>query len=58
VTNKSITEYFYFARIKNERSGWGNSPEKIVGPLTQSEFEAASTAHHLPPLSIVLDDLK
>jgi hypothetical protein len=58
VTDKSVTQYFYFARTKAERSGWGPDPEKIIGPLTQPEFEAASTAYHLPSLSIVLDDLK
>lgn len=54
VTDKSITQYFYFARIKNERY----DSEKVVGPLTKAEFEAASAEYHLPPLSIVLDDLK
>ena len=58
VTNRSVTQYFYFARIPQETKGWGNNPEKIIGPLTQAEFEVASTTNHLPPLSIVLDDLK
>jgi hypothetical protein len=57
-TNKDITQYFYFARIPEESKGWGNNPEKIIGPLTQRQFDAHRISLHLPDLSIVLDDLK
>ncbi len=56
--DRSVTQYYYFARIRLESGGWGDNPEKIVGPLDKQEFDAATASLHLPPLSIVLDDLK
>ncbi|HEY3814241.1 MAG TPA: hypothetical protein VGL66_13530 [Caulobacteraceae bacterium] len=44
--------YFYFARVPQEVAGWGNNPERIVGPLTQAEFDKAAHDLHLPPLTI------
>ena len=58
LTHKDVTQYFYFARVPQESKGWGQNPEKIIGPLSKTEFDAATTSLKLPPLSIVLDDLK
>jgi hypothetical protein len=55
---RSIVQYFYFARIKTERQGWGNDPEHIIGPLSEQQFNAARKKYGLPDFSIVLDDLK
>ena len=56
--NGNVTEYFYFARIDRESRGWGNGPEKIIGPISEDAFNAARASLKLPPLSIVIDDLK
>lgn len=40
--------YYYFHRIGNETSGWGNKPEKIVGPISETEFDAARRRLNLP----------
>ena len=56
-TNRQVTEYFYFARIPQEREGWGFNPEKIVGPLTQVQFDADKSRLHLPEFSVHLRDL-
>ncbi|HEX4301837.1 MAG TPA: hypothetical protein VHZ78_03535 [Rhizomicrobium sp.] len=56
--NRTVTEYFYFARVDRESQGWGNGPEKIIGPISEDEFGAAQAKLGLPPLSIVMDDLK
>lgn len=46
------TRYYYFARVPEETSGWGNNPERIVGPLSEQEFAAAKAALRLPDLSV------
>lgn len=46
------TSYFYFARVPEENGGWGNNPERIVGPLTRSQFEQATRDLRLPRLSV------
>lgn len=46
--------YYYFARTPQEKRGWGNEPEKIVGPLTMEEFEAAKRTFDLPDLKVRL----
>ena len=56
--NRNVTEYFYFARTDRESRGWGNGPEKIIGPISADAFDAAQAKLRLPPLSIVMDDLK
>jgi len=56
--DQSVSEYFYFARINNERRGWGNNPEQIIGPLNDNQFRTAKRKLRLPDFSIVLDDLK
>jgi len=44
--------YYYFARIPNETFGWGNNPEKIIGPLDKSQFAIAKKRLALPDLTI------
>jgi len=56
--DRRVSEYFYFARIKNEWQGWGNEPEKVVGPLTDNQFQIAKWKLGLPNFSIFIDDLK
>lgn len=46
----SQDEYFYFRRIPDEKQGWGASPERIVGPLEKSQFEAEAKRLGLPEL--------
>jgi hypothetical protein len=48
------TEYFYFARVPQETDGWGNNPEKIIGPLTELDFQQAKATHGLPDFSVDL----
>jgi len=57
-TKRDVSEFFYFARIREERRGWGSSPEHIVGPLTEKQFDVAKRELSLPNFSIVFDDLK
>lgn len=56
--NRAITEYFYFARIAEERRGWGLNPERIVGPLSQPEFDAAARRLGLPELTVRIHGLE
>jgi hypothetical protein len=44
--------YYYFARVPQETSGWGLNPERIVGPLDEAAFAAASAQLNLPPLTV------
>ena len=53
-TDLERTEYFYFARVSNETRGWGDNPERIIGPLTQKEFDDARQRLHLPEFSVKL----
>lgn len=46
------TLYFYFARVAEETSGWGNNPERIVGPLDEESFAAAKARLRLPDLTV------
>ena len=46
------TRYYYFARVPQETSGWGNNPERIIGPLGDQEFAAAKAKLKLPDLTI------
>jgi hypothetical protein len=48
----STQGYFYFARVSNETGGWGANPEKIVGPLTEEEFESAKAKLGLPDFTV------
>ena len=48
----SVTRFFYFARVKEEKHGWGRNPEQIKGPLTPEEFRLAAARLRLPELSI------
>jgi hypothetical protein len=45
--------YYYFRRLPQERRGWGNNPEVIVGPLSQQQFAAVTRELALPPLDVV-----
>ena len=44
--------YYYFRRVPQETSGWGNNPEKIVGPLTAEEFGRAKAQFKLPDFTV------
>jgi hypothetical protein len=50
VTVHSTRGYYYFARVPQERAGWGSNPERIIGPLTEAEFALAKREHGLPEL--------
>ena len=50
--DRTRTEYFYFARIPEETSGWGRNPERIIGPLTASDFNRAKAENGLPEFSV------
>jgi hypothetical protein len=41
-------EYFWFARVPEERRGWGRNPERIIGPLSRAQFEAEVARRGLP----------
>jgi hypothetical protein len=56
--DRDRTEYFYFARVKEEFRGWGDNPEKVIGPLNGVEFLGAKSRYHLPNFSIHLSDLE
>jgi hypothetical protein len=36
------TACYYFARIAQETGGWGNNPERIIGPLTEKQFRSTT----------------
>jgi len=44
-------EYFYFRRVPEETRGWGNNPERIIGPLSRSQFKADAHRLGLPELT-------
>lgn len=44
-------EYFYFRRVAEETRGWGHNPERIVGPLNESQFNADAGRLGLPALA-------
>ena len=44
--------YFYFRRTPRERSGWGNDPEVMIGPLPQKQFTVAQRELGLPHANI------
>jgi len=44
--------YYYFARVPEEASGWGNNPEKVVGPLSGEAFCRARATLPLPELTV------
>lgn len=44
--------YFYFRRTPQERHGWGNNSEAIIGPLSQKRFTASQRELGLPDASI------
>jgi hypothetical protein len=52
VAVRSTGGYYYFARIPNEVRGWGNAPERIVGPLDANAFASADAELDLPPLNV------
>ncbi|MBX3593656.1 hypothetical protein [Sphingomonas sp.] len=52
VAVQSDRGYYYLRRIAQERSGWGNNPEKIVGPLSEADFTASRRRLGLPDLDI------
>jgi hypothetical protein len=46
------TRYYYFARVPEEKRGWGNNPERIIGPLDAEEFAAAKARLGLPEFTV------
>jgi hypothetical protein len=46
------TSYYYFARVPEETRGWGNNPERIIGPLGEQEFAAAKARLGLPEFTV------
>jgi hypothetical protein len=46
------TRYYYFARVPQESRGWGNNPERIVGPLDEATFDAAKVRLRLPDFTV------
>ena len=46
------TRYYYFARVPEETGGWGNNPERIVGPLDEQQFEASKARLGLPEFTV------
>ena len=44
--------YYYFKRLPEERYGWGDNPEKIIGPLSSEEFSTAKRRLGLPELTV------
>ena len=44
--------YYYFARVPEEKKGWGANPEKIVGPLDERDFKEESRRIGLPELTV------
>jgi hypothetical protein len=51
-SDASTTRYYYFARVPQERRGYGNNPERIIGPLDEAEFQAAKAAFRLPEFTV------
>ncbi|MGE8132974.1 hypothetical protein ACQKO5_05145 [Novosphingobium subterraneum] len=52
VVVKTDHGYFYFKRTAHETKGWGNDPEKIIGPLNEHDFKATAEKLRLPNLSV------
>lgn len=46
------TTYYYFARVAEETQGWGNNPERIIGPLDEQGFAVAKATLQLPDLTV------
>lgn len=44
--------FYYFRRSVHELSGWGNDPEKIIGPLNERDFKAVTEKLRLPALTV------
>ncbi len=44
--------YYYFKRVPEERRGWGNNPEEIIGPLSESAFKDAKARFNLPDFTV------
>jgi hypothetical protein len=55
-SDSRLLHYFYFARVPQERHGWGLNPERVVGPLTKAEFDRARAALGLPADNITIED--
>lgn len=51
-TSGGEARYYYFARVPEETFGWGNNPEKIIGPLTAEEFAQTKATLSLPELTV------
>jgi hypothetical protein len=55
-SDSRLLRYFYFARVPQERYGWGLNPERVVGPLTKAEFDRAREVLGLPTYNITIED--
>ena len=51
-SNAAQPTYFYFARIPQETGGWGQRPEKLIGPLSRGEFQQRRAALGLPDANV------
>lgn len=52
VVVQSDLGYYYFERVPQETGGWGNNPERIVGPLSEADFAVAREKLRLPDLEV------
>jgi hypothetical protein len=55
-SDSNVLLYFYFARVRQERYGWGLYPERDVGPLTKAEFDRAREGLGLPADNMAIED--
>ena len=46
------TAYYYFARVPEESGAYGMNPEKIIGPIDESQFQRAKASLDLPEFSV------
>jgi hypothetical protein len=49
---RAPARYYYFARVPGETRGWGNNPEKIVGPMDEAAFSRARAKLDLPDFTV------
>jgi hypothetical protein len=52
VVVQSKAGYYYFERVPQETSGWGNNPERIRGPLSEPDFAAVKARLRLPDFEV------
>lgn len=55
LTDKENVEYYYFKRTPQESRGWGNNPEKVLGPFGKNEFDKRKMELNLPDFSVNIE---